>query len=40
MTLRVNAFNIFDERYADQLGGGHFVPGPDAARVATLAFGM
>ena len=40
MTLRLNAFNIFDERYADQLGGGHFVPGTGRSAVATLAFGM
>ena len=40
MTLRVNAFNIFDKRYADQIGGGHFVPGPGRSAVATLAFGL
>ena len=40
MTVRVNAFNIFDERYADQLGGGHFVPGAGRSAVATLAFGL
>jgi catecholate siderophore receptor len=40
MTLRVNAFNIFDERYADQLSGGHFVPGSGRSGVATLAFRM
>ena len=40
LTLRVNAFNIFDERYADQLGGGHFVPGAGRSAVATLAFGL
>jgi catecholate siderophore receptor len=39
-TLRVNVFNIFGERYADQLGGGHFVPGAGRSAVATLAFGM
>jgi catecholate siderophore receptor len=39
-TLRVNVFNIFDERYADQLSGGHFVPGAGRSAVATLAFGM
>jgi catecholate siderophore receptor len=38
MTLRANLFNIFDERYADQLGGGHFVPGAGRSAVATLAF--
>ncbi len=40
MTLRVNAFNLFDERYADRLGGGHFVPGAGRSAVATLAFGL
>jgi catecholate siderophore receptor len=40
VSIRVNAFNIFDERYADQLGGGHFVPGAGRSAVATLAFGM
>ncbi|HEY0627993.1 MAG TPA: TonB-dependent siderophore receptor [Sphingomicrobium sp.] len=40
MTLRVNAFNLFDERYADQIGGGHFVPGAGRSAVATLAFRM
>ncbi|GAA4753504.1 TonB-dependent siderophore receptor PiuA [Sphingomonas daechungensis] len=39
-TLRVNVFNMFDERYADALGGGHFVPGAGRSAVATLAFGM
>jgi len=40
LTLRVNAFNIFDERYADQIGGGHFIPGAGRSVIATLAFGM
>ena len=39
-TLRVNVFNIFDERYADALSGGHFIPGAGRSAVATLAFGM
>ena len=39
-TLRVNVFNIFDKRYADQIGGGHFVPGAGRSAVATLAFGL
>jgi catecholate siderophore receptor len=37
-TLRLNVFNIFDKEFVDQLGGGHFVPGPGRAAVATLAF--
>ena len=40
MTLRLNAFNLFDKRYADQIGGGHFVPGAGRSAVATLSFGM
>ena len=39
-TLRLNVFNIFDERYIDQVGGGHFVPGEGRSAVATLTFGM
>ena len=39
-TLRLNVFNIFDERYIDQVGGGHFVPGTGRSAIATLAFGM
>ena len=36
----VNVFNIFDERYIEQVGGGHFVPGAGRSAVATLAFGL
>ena len=36
--LRLNIFNIFDERFADQISGGHFVPGPGRSAVATLGF--
>ncbi len=39
-TLRLNVFNIFDQRYPDQIGGGHFVPGAGRSAVATLTFGM
>jgi len=28
MTLRLNAQNLFDERYVDRVGGGHYIPGP------------
>ena len=38
LTLRLNAFNLFDKRYADQIGGGHFIPGPGRSILATLAF--
>ncbi len=37
-TVRVNVFNLFDERYIDQVGGGHFVPGPGRSAIATVAF--
>ena len=36
-TLRLNAFNLFDKRFADQIGGGHFVPGPGRSVLATLS---
>lgn len=36
-TLRVNAFNLFDKRFADQISGGHFVPGPGRSLLATLS---
>jgi catecholate siderophore receptor len=39
-TLRLNVFNLLDYRYADQVGGGHFVPGAGRSAIATLAFGM
>lgn len=39
-TLRLNVFNLFDKRYIDQVGGGHFVPGPSRSAIATLAFGL
>ena len=38
LTFRVNAFNLFDERFIDQVGGGHFVPGPGRSVLATLSF--
>ena len=37
-TLRLNVYNLFDERFIDQVGGGHFVPGPGRSAVATVAF--
>ena len=39
-TLRLNVFNLFDERYIDQVGGGHFVPGPGRSAIATVAFSL
>jgi catecholate siderophore receptor len=38
--VRLNAFNLFDERYIDQVGGGHFVPGPGRSAIATVAFAL
>ena len=38
--LRLNVFNLLDERYIDQVGGGHFVPGPGRSAIATLAFAL
>ena len=37
-SLRLNVFNIFDEEFIDATSGGHFIPGPGRAAVATLAF--
>jgi catecholate siderophore receptor len=37
-SVRLNVFNLLDERYIDQVGGGHFVPGPGRSAVAPLAF--
>jgi catecholate siderophore receptor len=38
--LRLNIYNLADERYIDRVGGGHFVPGAgrSAALTATLKF--
>ncbi len=37
-TLRLNVFNLFDEKFYDSISGGHAVPGPARSAVATLAF--
>ncbi|HYD24177.1 MAG TPA: TonB-dependent siderophore receptor [Croceibacterium sp.] len=37
-TVRLNVFNLFGDRYIDQVGGGHFVPGPGRSAIATVAF--
>ena len=34
LTLRLNGYNLGDERYIDRVGGGHFIPG--AGRSAQL----
>lgn len=38
INMRVNAFNLTDKRYIDQVSGGHFVPGPGRSVLATLTF--
>ena len=38
MTVRLNAFNLTDERFIDQVGGGHFISGQSRSLLATLAF--
>ena len=37
-SVRLNVYNLADERYIDRVGGGHFVPGPgrSAAIVSQL----
>jgi len=35
LTLRLNVYNLADEKYIDRVGGGHFVPG--AGRSAVLS---
>jgi catecholate siderophore receptor len=39
-SVRLNVFNLFDERFIDQVGGGHFVPGPGRSAIATVAFAL
>jgi catecholate siderophore receptor len=34
ISLRLNVYNLADEKYIDRLSGGHFIPG--AGRSATL----
>lgn len=34
VTLRLNAYNLFNKKYIDRVGGGHFIPG--AGRAATV----
>ncbi len=38
VTLRLNGFNLTNKRYVDQVGGGHFIPGPSRSVLATLSF--
>lgn len=37
LTLRLNAYNLADERYIGSLGGGHFVPGAGRSYQATTS---
>ncbi len=38
ITLRLNAYNLADERYIDRVGGGHFVPGAGRSAMLTAEF--
>jgi len=40
LTLRLNVYNLADERYIDRVGGGHFIPGQgrSAALTASVKF--
>ncbi len=40
VSLRLNVYNLADERYIDRVGGGHFVPGPgrSASLTASIKF--
>ena len=38
ITLRLNVYNLADERYIDSLGGGHFVPGEGRSAMLTAEF--
>jgi catecholate siderophore receptor len=37
LTLRLNIFNLADERYIDRVGGGHFIPGAGRSAVLTAS---
>jgi catecholate siderophore receptor len=38
LTLRLNLYNLTDERYIDRVGGGHFIPGPGRSVALTTGF--
>ena len=40
LTLRLNGFNLADERYIDRVGGGHFIPGAARSAMLTLDVGL
>jgi catecholate siderophore receptor len=38
VTIRLNVYNLADERYIDRVGGGHFIPGPGRSATVTTSF--
>jgi catecholate siderophore receptor len=40
LTLRFNGQNLFDNRYIDRVGGGHFIPGPGRSISFSAAAGF
>ncbi|HYE31924.1 MAG TPA: TonB-dependent siderophore receptor [Methylomirabilota bacterium] len=38
ITVRLNVYNLADERYIDRVGGGHFVPGAGRSAVLSANF--
>lgn len=40
LTLRLNGYNLGNERYIDRLSGGHFVPGPSRAVQGTVSVSL
>jgi catecholate siderophore receptor len=40
LSLRLNGYNLLDERYLDRVGGGHSIPGAgrSVALTASLSF--
>jgi catecholate siderophore receptor len=40
LTLRLNLYNLTDERYIDRVGGGHFIPGPGRSVALTTSFDL
>jgi catecholate siderophore receptor len=40
ISLRLNLYNLSDERYIDRVGGGHFIPGPGRSAAASVGLGF
>lgn len=38
LSLRLNIYNLADERYIGSVGGGQFVPGPGRSAALTASF--